>query len=382
MLICALWFSHFRAPTQLLRSPVDSRIPKELSIPSKDETSSKRINIPVERSHGNEPSTSASRQQFEDPDLQYLGQVHTPRVAQQLYGEDVLNDILLKYKKIDEMKAEAEEREKEIKLIEERNRQAEIAHKKKISMELSEQLQMYLKVTEEFQEPEEEEPKLPELTDEMQAEIDKALSAPQNAVLSTGFSLSIKGSDMRTLRPLTWLNDEVINFYMNLLIERGKQDNYPSVYAFNTFFLPQLLSKGYDSLKRWTKKVDVFAHDFVLVPVHRGMHWCMAIIDMKEKVIRYYDSLDGPFPQCADALLNYLQKESMDKKKQPFDTTGWIKEHAENIPHQNNGSDCGMFACMYAEYASRGAPITFTQEHMPYFRRKVVYEILKRKLLT
>lgn len=25
----------------------------------------------------------------------------------------------------------------------------------------------------------------------------------------------------------------------------------------------------------------------------------------------------------------YLQKESMDKKKQQFDTTGWIKEHAE-----------------------------------------------------
>lgn len=42
---------------------------------------------------------------------------------------------------------------------------------------------------------------------------------------------------------------------MNLLIERGKNDNYPAVYAFNTFFYPKLASTGYSTLKRWTRKV-------------------------------------------------------------------------------------------------------------------------------
>lgn len=53
----------------------------------------------------------------------------------------------------------------------------------------------------------------------------------------------------------------------------------------------------------------------------------------------------------------------------------------QKIPHQMNGSDCGMFSCMYAEFLCRDANITFTQDDMPYFRRKMVYEIYTCKLL-
>jgi len=53
----------------------------------------------------------------------------------------------------------------------------------------------------------------------------------------------------------------------------------------------------------------------------------------------------------------------------------------QKIPQQMNGSDCGMFACTFAEYLCRGADITFTQQDMPYFRRKMVYEIYTCKLL-
>lgn len=48
---------------------------------------------------------------------------------------------------------------------------------------------------------------------------------------------------------------QVINFYMCLLIERGEQEKYMPVYAFNTFFYPKLIGSGYSSLRRWTKKV-------------------------------------------------------------------------------------------------------------------------------
>ena len=37
----------------------------------------------------------------------------------------------------------------------------------------------------------------------------------------------------------------------------------------------------------------------------------------------------------------------------------------QDIPQQMNGSDCGMFACKFAEYVSRGAPVTFSQVHVP-----------------
>ena len=46
-----------------------------------------------------------------------------------------------------------------------------------------------------------------------------------------------------------------------------------------------------------------------------------------------------------------------------------------------NGSDCGMFTCKFAEYISRRARLTFSQADMPYFRQRMVHEIVKDTLL-
>lgn len=85
--------------------------------------------------------------------------------------------------------------------------------------------------------------------------------------------------------------------------------------------------------------------------------------------------------RCLAALKNYLEAEHMDKKKTPYDTSDFTLENVKDIPQQMNGSDCGMFACTFAEFLSRNAKITFSQEHMPYLRRKMVIEILDGELL-
>jgi sentrin-specific protease 1 len=62
--------------------------------------------------------------------------------------------------------------------------------------------------------------------------------------------------DLQTLSGLNWLNDEVINFYMNLLMQRSEQQpTLPRVYATNTFFYPKLMQAGQAGLRRWTRKV-------------------------------------------------------------------------------------------------------------------------------
>lgn len=228
----------------------------------------------------------------------------------------------------------------------------------------------------------EEEVSLPELTPVMEKKIAYVFkSGPGNEVIVDKFSLRITRRDMHTLVGTNWLNDEVINFYMNLLIERGKQDNYPSVYCFNTFFYPKLASQGHASLKRWTRKIDVFANEMLMIPVHLGVHWCLATINFKEKKIRYYDSMGGSNNTCLQNLMRYLQDECLDKKKTRFDTLDWALENVQDNPQQMNGSDCGMFSCMYAEYLCRRAKINFSQSDMPYFRRKMAYEILTARLL-
>jgi len=205
--------------------------------------------------------------------------------------------------------------------------------------------------------------------------------SPPNEVLVEAFRLKITRRDMETLNRDNWLNDEVINFYFTLIAERGKMDNYPSVHVCNTFFYPKLISSGHASLKRWTRSVDIFAHDWMFVPVHLGVHWCLAVVDFRNKKISYYDSMGGKNQQCLSALKGYLEAESLDKKKVKLDTSSWVMEIVKDKPNQLNGSDCGMFTCKYAEYISRNAKITFTQEDMPYFRQRMVYEILTTRLL-
>ncbi|CAK9295088.1 unnamed protein product [Gordionus sp. m RMFG-2023] len=238
----------------------------------------------------------------------------------------------------------------------------------------------------------------PNLTMEDKKRIESLLyQGSKNDIVIQAFRIDVKRSDLHTLDHINWLNDEIINFYLNMITERSEKSSnsstddetdkgstttlYPSCFNFNTFFFTQFTNKGYASVKRWTKKVDIFSKELILMPVHIGAHWCMAIIDMKMKVIIYFDSLySDPHEYYLQMLLNYLEEESMDKRKKAFDTTNWKLINAQNVPQQNNGSDCGVFALKYAEFISRRENFTFTQASMPYFRRRMILEISNNRL--
>lgn len=225
----------------------------------------------------------------------------------------------------------------------------------------------------------------PSLTRAMQLEVEAALvPTPAEEVLVSAFRIGIRRADMHTLSDGKWLNDEVINFYMNLLVERSQKEGLPRVYAFNTFFFPKLISSSYDGVKRWTRAVDLFSFDIALVPLHFGnTHWCLAAIDFRTRHIAFYNSL-GPSLEdqsCLKVLLDYLDCESRQRRNHALDRDSWSLKVLK-VPQQENGNDCGVFVCQYAECVSRDAPISFGQRHMPYFRRRVAYEILHKTMLS
>ncbi|XP_023407324.1 sentrin-specific protease 2 isoform X4 [Loxodonta africana] len=223
-----------------------------------------------------------------------------------------------------------------------------------------------------------------ELTEDMEKEISHALGhGSQDEILSSAFKLRITRGDIQTLKNYHWLNDEVINFYMNLLVERNKKQGYPALHAFSTFFYPKLRSGGYQAVKRWTKGVNLFEQELILVPIHRKVHWSLVVIDLRKKCLKYLDSMGQKGHRICEILLQYLQDESKTKRNIDLNLLEWthysMKPH--EIPQQLNGSDCGMFTCKYADYISRDKPITFTQHQMPLFRKKMVWEILHQQLL-
>ncbi|NXJ76750.1 SENP2 protease, partial [Trogon melanurus] len=202
-------------------------------------------------------------------------------------------------------------------------------------------------------------------------------------VLSSAFKLKVTREDIQTLKNHRWLNDEVINFYMSLLMERSKKEGYPVVHAFSTFFYPKLTSGGYSAVRRWTRGVDLFKQDLVLVPIHLRAHWALVVIDIRKKTVDYFDSLGQKGDKICQTLFQYLQEESQEKRNLELSFSEWTLHSMESheIPQQLNGSDCGVFVCKYADYVSRDKPITFTQSHMPYFRKKMVWEIIHQQLL-
>lgn len=160
------------------------------------------------------------------------------------------------------------------------------------------------------------------------------------------------------------------------------------IYTFSTFFYPKLRggggggqAGGHVAVKRWTKAVDLFMFDLILVPLHLGVHWALAVIDLRSKTVRSYDSMGHRHDDICNILLLYLKEEHKAKKGRELDCAKWTVGSLKDIPQQKNGSDCGVFACKYADYIAKGKPLTFKQCHMPLFRKLMMWEILNQKLL-
>ncbi|XP_064393502.1 sentrin-specific protease 1-like isoform X2 [Halichondria panicea] len=198
---------------------------------------------------------------------------------------------------------------------------------------------------------------------------------PGGECVSSAFNISLTRIDLCTFVGLNWLNDNVVNFYFNMI-----RDAHPKVHVMSSFFYPKLSQSGYTSVRRWTKKVDIFSMELVLFPIHLGMHWCLAAADFKTSTLTYYDSLLGNNSSCLPRIKKYLEDESENKKGVRLDFSSWSQVIAKKIPTQENGSDCGVFMCLYARHLSEGLPFSFHQRDFPKIREYMMFEILEKRL--
>ena len=75
-------------------------------------------------------------------------------------------------------------------------------------------------------------------------------------------------------------------------MERARRSNTP-IFVFNTFFYPKLKEQGYEGVRRWTRRVDLFSFEKIILPIHLTNHWCLAAVNLRERRFEYYDSLHG-----------------------------------------------------------------------------------------
>ena len=203
--------------------------------------------------------------------------------------------------------------------------------------------------------------------------------------------LEVTRKDVGTMAPGEWLNDEMVNFTIGTMADRemarrgGRQ---PKVHFFNTFFVKKLCDGdegyNYNAVRRWTTKkklgYDLLECEKLVIPVHQGIHWVLAVVDLAAKKIVFYDSLLGGDKGLTEHLKRWVRDEYQNKREVAVDTSGWTAETPKNIPRQMNGCDCGVFMLKYADYVAVGAPFAFSQEHMGYFRRRIIADAMAQGL--
>ncbi|KAH9263840.1 hypothetical protein BASA83_012717 [Batrachochytrium salamandrivorans] len=107
------------------------------------------------------------------------------------------------------------------------------------------------------------------------------------------FTVSIKDTDHERLNEGVFLNDSIIEFYLKYLQQDSNSGLDPkNVHIFSTFFYQTLtrntskccptkdsyLESGYNRVKSWTTKVNIFEKKFLVIPINEDLHWYLAIV--------------------------------------------------------------------------------------------------------
>lgn len=185
------------------------------------------------------------------------------------------------------------------------------------------------------------------------------------------------------------LNDLIVNQYMDVLVHHCRTNQkYGTVHTMASHFWTMLNGWGHGRAKRVAGNADIFTSDVVLVPIHHRTddddYWCLAVIYPKRREIKYYDSRRS----CSDSetvltkLSDYIISECSKRDGVKMDRAPWKKQTVKDIPLQKYWYDSGVFVCAYAGSIARNRPkFNFTQNHMPYFRKKIAYEICSGQIL-
>ena len=105
----------------------------------------------------------------------------------------------------------------------------------------------------------------PNITAQMIKVIKSALAHSQeDLVLVRGFGLTILKSDSLSLSGGSWVSDRIVDFYVNLLHERGKKRQYSSVYSFPVFFFLILKKHGFQSVRDSTDETKIMCYRFII----------------------------------------------------------------------------------------------------------------------
>lgn len=168
-----------------------------------------------------------------------------------------------------------------------------------------------------------------------------------------------------------------------------------SCYIFTTVLYQQWSLCGFEGVKKYAKKVDLFEHERIFIPLNiNNLHWILAVVDMNVMEVTFIDSL----VTCTNKeqlilfyqfIIDYLEceartpflylKSPATKQVRNFDRAMWKCTDSDKfgpVPQQVNAIDCGVFVITAVDYLMYDLPLLYSYEDMNFFRNKILESFL------
>ena len=225
-------------------------------------------------------------------------------------------------------------------------------------------------------------------------------------------NICLRRDDFRRLLPDSWLCDNIMSSFIELLNKRNNEffsasmsssENVrflsarnsdddttnlflrprPNTFIFSTQFFTRLTSglKGYcyESVQRWTRRAKdfIFNFDLILIPVNiKQKHYVLVSIDLRSREFVYCDPMHGrDVLSSLKKIRRWLIQEVGAKEgakrvaEMKFDTWNDVL-NPEYIPQQSDESSCGVFVLYIADYLSCGRVPSFSQDNIGILRKR------------
>eukprot|EP00980_Cylindrotheca_fusiformis_P010725 scaffold2403_cov87-Cylindrotheca_fusiformis.AAC.3 len=196
--------------------------------------------------------------------------------------------------------------------------------------------------------------------------------------------VTIRVKDYERLYPEEWLNDSLVDFWMQW-ISRNEDKSSTKLHFFTSHFYTTLLNDGPNSVTSWTakKNINIFDKKFIFIPINKDLHWSLCVVvnpgfikNSRESDLEKQSNLDLPCLIFMDSL-NLHKKATVRRKVEAWLNSEYSRIHPDeevrvqpaairatnlhpaitqyhlllppcSVPKQNNTWDCGVFVCRYA----------------------------------
>ena len=161
---------------------------------------------------------------------------------------------------------------------------------------------------------------IPKLTDEDNNMIDESLvnALKGQQILHTVDSYNIRARSLRRLVTGKEIDASIVNGYMRLLQGRATNRYIKCMGScfFTRLYNPAGMTKHLPSdtvnleyVSEYTKGIDIFQYQLILIPVYVKSHWTLIAVDMIAEQIRYLDSQENDGTSYLVAVKRWLAKE-------------------------------------------------------------------------